>query len=323
MPTPPPVLLEVTRNGFVESCHRGSLVVLGPDGAVEFAIGDPEQVILPRSSLKPFQAIAMVESGYPARGELLALAAASHDGEEVHIDGARAILAAAGLHEAALQCPPALPSEPNALLAWTHSGGGEARICHNCSGKHSAMLATCSANGWETAGYRDPAHPLQRAAREVVERFSGERVAHVAVDGCGAPAFGISLAGLARGFAALATATDGTAAAQVRDAMRAHPRMIAGTGQADTELTAAVPGLVCKGGAESVNAAALPDGRAMASKIEDGGPRARPPLLAAVLRAWGFDGPAVRRWSSVPVLGAGEPQGAVAWAPALREALGV
>ena len=323
MSAAPPVLLEVTRNGFVESRHRGSLVVLAPDGSVEFALGDPAQVILPRSSLKPFQATAMVEHGYPGRDGLLALAAASHDGEDVHIEGARSILRSAGLDEGALQCPPALPSAPDALLTWAHAGGGEERICHNCSGKHSAMLATCAVNGWDTATYRDPDHPLQRAAREVIERFSGERVAHVAVDGCGAPAFAISLAGLARGFAGLAAAADGTAAARVRDAMRAHPRMIAGTGQADTELTAAVPGLLCKGGAEAVNAAALPDGRAMASKIEDGGPRARPSLLAAVLRAWGFDDPAVQRWSAVPVLGAGAPQGAVGWAPALREALGL
>ena len=317
-----PVLVEVSRNGFVESVHRAAFVLLAPDGSVELAAGDPQAVILPRSSLKPLQATAMVEHGFGEHDERLALAAASHAGEDVHVDGARAVLAGAGLDESALQCPPALPADETALLAWTHGGGGEARICHNCSGKHAAMLATCAANGWDLATYRAPEHPLQQAARDAVERFAGEPVRHVAVDGCGAPAFGISLLGLARAFACLAIAADGSAAARVRDAMRAYPRMIAGTGRLDTEAMTAAPGLVCKGGAEGVTAAVLPDGRAFAAKIEDGTPRARAPLFAAVLRRWGFAGPVVEKWAAVPVLGAGEPQGTVAGTDALRALIG-
>lgn len=322
MPDAPPVLVEVSRNGFVESLHRASLVLLAPDGSIERAAGDPAAVILPRSSLKPLQAIAMVEHGFAERGERLALAAASHAGEDAHVAVARAMLAGAGLDESALQCPPALPSDETALLAWTHGGGVEARICHNCSGKHAAMLATCAANGWDPATYRAPEHPLQQAARAAVERFAGEPVRHVAVDGCGAPAFGISLLGLARAFAGVARAPDGSAAALVRDAMRAFPRMVAGTGRLDTEAMTAAPGLLCKGGAEGVTAAALPDGRALAAKVEDGSPRARAPLFAAVLRHWGFDGPVVEKWAAVPVLGAGEPQGTVAGTGVLRALLG-
>ena len=316
------VLVEVTRNGFVESRHRGSLVLLAPDGSVEVALGDPAAPVLPRSSLKPFQATAMVEHGLPAQGAALALAAASHSGEEVHLAGARSILQAAGLSEEALQCPPALPSDEAALLAWVGAGGGPARICHNCSGKHAAMLATCVASGWDVATYRAPEHPLQRAARAAVERFAGEAVSHVAVDGCGAPAFGLSLLGLARSFAGVARAADGTAAAAVRDAMLAHPRMFAGTGRLDTEVTAAIPGLLTKGGAEGVTAAALPDGRALAAKVEDGAPRARAAIFMAVLRRWGFAGPVVDKWAAIPALGAGVPQGAVAASAALIDLLG-
>jgi L-asparaginase II len=307
----PPILLDVTRSGFVESHHRGSFVLLESGGQVAVAAGTASRPVFPRSSLKPLQAAALVAHGYPGRGPALALAAASHEGEPMHVAGAREILRAAGLDETALQCPADLPAGRAALLDHVRAGGGPERVCHNCSGKHAAMLATCVANGWGLAGYRDPAHPLQVTIRAGIEAMTGEAVAAVGVDGCGAPAFAVTLTGLACGFAALATAADSTPASLVCAAMRAHPHLIGGTDRAVSELTAAVDGLVCKDGAEAVWAAALPDGRAFAVKVEDGGARALPPLLAGVLRGWGFDGEAVRRWSAVEVLGGGEPVGAV------------
>lgn len=318
-----PVLLEVVRSGFAESRHRGSLVLLDAGGSVAASAGEPAAVIFPRSALKPVQAIAMVDAGYPGRGPALALAAASHDGEDVHLAGVEAILAAAGLAEPALQCPPALPSGEAAMIAQVQAGGEPRRLCHNCSGKHAAMLATCVAAGWDTGTYRDPAHPLQLAVRASVERFADEPVAAVGVDGCGAPAFAISLLGLARAFRALATAPPASAAGLVRDAMRAHPRLIGGTGRPVTELTADVPGLVCKDGAEAVWAAALPDGRAFAAKIDDGGARTLGPVLCAALRYWGVDRDAVRRWSTVPVLGGGAPVGEIRWSAQLRDLFGL
>lgn len=316
------ILLEVERNGRVESTHRGELVLLDPSGAVSVSVGPVDEPVLPRSSLKPLQAVALVENGYPGRDALLALAAASHDGEDVHVAGARAILAAAGLDEGALQCPPALPSGEAALVAWVGAGGEPARVCHNCSGKHAAMLATCVAAGWPLNSYRDPEHPLQLAIRERLSALAGD-VTAVAVDGCGAPAFALGLTALARGFAVLATAQDG-APALVRDAMRAHPRLIGGTGRAVSEFTAAVPGLLCKEGAEGVWAAGLPDGRAFAAKLADGSARGLPPLLAAVLEYWdvpGMDAALVQRWAAPPVLGGGRPVGAVRPSSELRSLL--
>lgn len=323
MPTVEPVLLDVRRNGFCESRHRGRLVLLDGSGQVTVAAGDVEAPILPRSSLKPFQAAAMCASGFPGDEAALALAAASHEGEPVHVDGARAVLRSAGLTEVALGCPPALPAEADALGRWLGSGLGPASICHNCSGKHAAMVATCMANGWDVASYLDPAHPLQVAVRASIERASGERVAVVTVDGCGAPAFGISLLGLARAFAALATAPAESPLGRVATAMRAHPHLIGGTRRAVTELTAGVPGLVCKDGAEGVWGAALPDGRAFAVKIADGGARGLGPVLAAALRHWGHNRPAVQRWSEVAVLGGGVPVGGITWSPELRALLAV
>jgi L-asparaginase II len=317
----PPVLLDVSRNGFIESHHRGSFVLLEPGGELAVAAGAPATPIFPRSSLKPLQTIAMIECGFPGRDGALALAAASHNGERVHVEGAAAILAAAGLDERALQCPPDLPTGDDAMLAHVRRGGRPERICHSCSGKHAAMVATCAVNGWDVSRYCDLDHPLQIAVRATIERLTAETITASGVDGCGAPAYAVSLVGLARAFATMATAAQGTSEALLRDAMRSYPRLIGGTGRAVTELTVAVDGLLCKDGAEAVWGAALSDGRAFAVKAEDGGARTLPPLLAAALRYWGIEDETVRRWSSVDVLGGGVSVGRIGWSPALVELL--
>jgi L-asparaginase II len=181
----------------------------------------------------------------------------------------------------------------------------------NCSGKHAAMLATCVANHWPTGSYRDPDHPLQVAVRRTVERLAGEQVGAVGVDGCGAPLFALSLTGLARAFAAIATAPAGSPEHRVATAIRRHPEWLGGTGRDVTRLVAGVPGLIAKDGAEGVYAAALPDGRAVALKIDDGASRARPPVMVAALRALGVDAPVLDELAEVPLLGGGQPVGAV------------
>jgi L-asparaginase II len=307
----PPVLCEIVRSGVVESRHRGSLVLLGTAGDVELALGDVEATILPRSSLKPLQAVGMVRAGLRVPARHLALACASHSGEEEHVEVCRALLAGAGLDERALRCPPSLPLGVEALEAWLRAGGRPDRPHHNCSGKHAAMVATCVSCDWPVDGYLDGAHPLQEAIRAAIEELAGEPVGAVAVDGCGAPAFGVTLPGLARAFARLAGARAGTAEGDVAAAMRAHPRLVGGRGRDVSELMAAVDGLLAKEGAEGVYAAALPDGRALALKVEDGAKRPLPGLLATVLARWGARGEPLERWASEPVLGGGAPVGSV------------
>lgn len=316
-------LLDVTRGGAVESRHRGSLVLLNAAGAVQIAIGDVESPVFPRSALKPLQTVAMLDAGLIGSRQTIALASGSHLGEPVHIAGARATLAAAGVAESALRCPPDLPGHPPALVEWVRAGRGPAAICHNCSGKHAAMLATCVAAGWDTGSYLEPAHPLQRAVISHVERLGGSSLSATSIDGCGAPAHSIPLLALARSFARLTTAPSGSPERIIADAMRAQPMLVSGTGTPVTELCTEVPGLLAKNGAEGVWAAALPDGRAFAAKIDDGSARALGPLLATALRVWGFDGPAVRRWAAVPVLGGGRPVGTVGASPALLDQLGL
>jgi L-asparaginase II len=277
------VLAEVVRSAVVESRHRGSLVVLAADGAVLLAAGGVERPMFPRSSNKPMQAAAMVRCGLRLEGELLALAAASHSGEDFHVEGVRQILGGAGLTDADLQCPPDLPLDDGARNAWLRSGGVADRVHMNCSGKHAAMLATCVAAGWPVLTYRDPAHPLQVQIRQVVGMLSGEPVSAIGVDGCGAPLFSISLIGLARAFRAIVLAEPGTAERRVADAMRAHPAWSSGTTRPEAAMVTAVPGLLMKSGAEGVCAFALADGRAGAVKFDDGAQRAVPPVMAGLL----------------------------------------
>ncbi|MEU1054673.1 asparaginase [Streptomyces sp. NPDC005876] len=307
----------LVRGGVTEGVHYGSVVVLSPDGEVTLRLGDIEAAFYPRSALKPLQATAMVRAGLPLDGELLSLAAASHSGEERHLDGARRILGLAGLGEEHLRNVPDLPYDPVVRDAWVRAGRPASRLAQNCSGKHAAMLYTCQVNGWSLDDYLDPGHPLQRAIAETVEELTGQRVARVTVDGCGAPLFSVSLRGLARAAARLTTAAPGTPGARVADAMRTHAELASGSGRDVAALMRAVPGLLAKDGFEGVQVAALPDGRAVAVKIADGANRARVPVAAAALAHAGVDPAALTAFAGETLLGGGRPVGGVRPVPAL------
>lgn len=300
-----PVLAEVVRSGFVEGHHRGSLVVLAADGSVERSLGDPTAPVFPRSSNKPMQAAAVLRAGLDLSGERLALAAASHSGEDFHLELVRTMLAEHGLTPGDLQTPPDLPLDPAEAEAYLAAGHVRERITMNCSGKHAAMLAVCAVNGWDQESYLDPSHPLQQLVHQVVEEAAGEPVAAVGTDGCGAPLMAISLVGLARAFRSFVLSEPGTAERRVGDAMRAHPEYVAGTRRPDTWLMREVPGTLSKMGAEAVQAVALADGRALAFKIDDGATRALGPVLARSLRLLGIDAPVVSRIGHAPLLGGG------------------
>ncbi|HWE90462.1 MAG TPA: asparaginase [Pseudonocardiaceae bacterium] len=305
------LVAEVWRNGLAESAHHGSVLALDADGQVAFRLGVTDEVMFPRSSNKPLQAIAMLRAGLPLDGELLALACASHSGEKFHIDGVRAILASAGLAEDALHCTPDLPLGEAPRREVLAADGDARPVYMNCSGKHAAMLATCVRNGWPVDSYLAPTHPLQLAVRDTIADLAGEPVGAVGVDGCGAPLFGISLTGLARAFRSIATGRAGTPERRAAAAMSGYPQWVGGTDRDVTALMRALPGAVAKDGAEGVYAIGLPDGRAVAVKIADGSSRARAVVLVAALRRLGVDAPGLAELARTPVLGHGAPVGAV------------
>lgn len=261
-------LAVVERSGWPESRHLGAAVLVDADGDVVRSLGDAAALVYPRSTLKLVQATAVELLGVVFDEEETVLSAASHAGTPAHVAVVERMLASAGLDASALRCPADWPGDAAARRAASEP----LAITMNCSGKHAAFLAAAAAHGWDLASYLDPAHPVQRHVLETVERTSGERVAHVGVDGCGAPVPVLSLAGLAR--AASHTARGGTA---LGDAIRSQPWAIDGPGRVNT-VTIERTGLVAKLGAEGVLVLVSPGGEAVAVKALDGAHRATTPV---------------------------------------------
>ena len=305
-----------TRDGLVESVHYGSLIATAPGGRTLLTAGEPRTAFYPRSSLKPLQSVAMVRAGLDLPADLLGLTAASHSGAARHLDGASRILELHGLTAAALENSSDLPYGVREREEWLRDGGQPTQLAQNCSGKHAAMAATCVINGWPVQGYLDPSHPLQKLVAETVTDLTGEEPAGVSTDGCGTPLFALTLAGMARAFGRLASAelADGASApespeAAVAQSMRRHPEMVAGEGRDVTELMRLLPGAVAKDGFEGVQLVGLPDGRAVAVKISDGGDRARMPVTVRALEALDVDTSALAGIATGAVLGGGRQVG--------------
>lgn len=265
-------LATVERSGFVESRHFGAAVVVDASGTVIREIGDSSADVFGRSTLKLLQAIAVLRSGVDLADERLVLASASHAGTPRHVRVVHDMLDSAGLDEAALGCPPAWPTDADAAFDARAAGAGPTPITMNCSGKHAAFLLGCARNGWSLDGYLDREHPLQRLVRSTIEDFTGDAVAGVGVDGCGAPVFATTLAALATGIARVSGGTDAHSAA-LTAAILAHPWAIDGPGRANTVVAERL-GIVAKGGAEGVMVMGTTDGTAVAVKVIDGSPRA-------------------------------------------------
>jgi len=285
-------LAVVERSGFVESRHAGIAIVLGSDGTIAEKLGDPSALILPRSSLKPLQALACLSAGAPLEGERLVLATASHSGTDRHVAVVRDILASAQLGEDTLGCPPAWPGDTPTRDEIVRELGQRSRIRMNCSGKHAAMLLTAVVNGWDPAGYLLPDHPLQQHIREIVERLIGEKVSATAIDGCGAPIYAMTLFGLARAIHRIGTASTTSpfalhrAAGTLVEAVRAHPWAIDGPGRPDTVAIERL-GVFAKTGAEGVMVMVAPDGTTVALKMLDGSGRAATAVALRLLERHG------------------------------------
>ena len=305
-------MVEVWRGGRVESRHLGHAAVCGVDGAVRMAWGDPEAVIFPRSACKMVQALPLLESGAgdSLGDDLLALACASHQGAATHTDRVAGWLAALGLEEGALRCGAHAPNDRTAAEGLIRAGQPPSQLHNNCSGKHAGFLMLTQRLG---AGpeYVEADHPVQRAVRTAFEELTGTESPGWAIDGCSAPNFATTVAGLARAMAAFAAAGSGggvrdTAMVRLRLAMMAHPDLVAGEGRACTGLMRAMAGRVAvKTGAEGVFVAILPDQKlGVAVKIADGAGRAAEVAIAALLaRIGALDAamPGAAHWLAPPV----------------------
>jgi len=304
-------LAVVSRNGVDESVHFGALVALNTDGSVAFSVGDPDIEIFPRSSTKPFQALAMVRSGLSLDAQHLALVCASHNGEQIHQRIATEILATVGLDENALLNTHDYPLHVDSAHQAIRDGKAKTSLQMNCSGKHAGMLATCVINGWSTTDYLAQDHPLQQSITDTLTEVTGMTPPAIGVDGCGAPAHVVGLTYLAQGLRSIATGHAGDAGRQVFAAMSHYPHLIGGKGRHVTGIVGAIPGLCAKDGAESVYVAAMNDGRAVALKMSDGSGRATATVLLAALAKLDVDISGVPTYVDEVVLGHGEQVGRV------------
>ena len=305
-------LAEVVRAGAVESVHSGHLVLINSDGSVRTAIGDVDAPMFPRSSIKSFQAAAMVRNGLKVSPQQLAMVCASHSGAPNHFQVVESILADAGLTVADLQNTIDYPLGRAEKAAWGNNP--PSRLAQGCSGKHAGMLATCVANGWDTSTYLEPEHPLQVAIRQEIQTLIGESVLSTTVDGCGAPLFLITTKNFAHGAHTMRISED-PVYQEVVSACMAHPEMVAGIGRLTTTLMSQIPGLFMKDGAEAVELLSLEDGRACVFKVSDGSDRAFPAIVKAVLSAWNIDA----EIDPVPVKGGGRETGEIRVSPALSQ----
>lgn len=301
------VVANVYRGEMVESSHLGHIAVVDSQGTLLYSFGDPLRLTYARSSMKPLQAIPIIETGAADRFGLepadLSLCCASHSGEPRHRLRALGILERAGQPEAVLQCGTHVPRDEESYKQLIRDGKPLTPVFSNCSGKHSGMIATATHMGEDVSTYHLPDHPVQQRILEVVEDIAGypkEKI-YMGTDGCGVPVHRLPLANYAWAFAKLAKpqAVDNPvrrkAIERITDAMTAHPEMVGGNHRYCTDLMTAFGGRVIgKAGAESVYC--LGDrqtGLGIAVKIEDGGARAINAVVNEALRQLGIglDGP--------------------------------
>jgi L-asparaginase II len=320
-----PILVEVLRGGCVESAHAGAVAVLDADGAVVASLGDISRPVFPRSAVKLLQALPLVESGAADRlglgAEELALACASHNGESEHVRTAAAMLAKAGLDAAALECGTHWPYFELAQRALAQRGERPSALHNNCSGKHAGMLLATKLMDVPSSRYIDPDHPAQVLMRLTVAEFAGldpEEIP-IAIDGCGVPAFYLSLHRTAYAYARMMATSEGptapgaleryaASASHIVEAMTTFPYFVGGAATITTPLMESFGGeLLAKEGAEGFYAMAIsPSLRSeltdrlelaedvalgVAIKIHDGGTsdRARYPAILRTLEILGID----------------------------------
>ena len=305
------MLAQVVRSGVVEAQHDGAVAVVDGDGKLITSSGDIDRPYLIRSAAKPFQAMAALEAGAELTPEELAVACASHGGQPIHVAFVRSMLAAGGLDESALRCPPSWPlgeSARDRVLAAGHRA--PRRVWYNCSGKHAGMLRACVASGWPIDSYLHPEHPLQVAIRDELAAVGGDGLGEPAVDGCGAPIYRFTTRQLASAYALLATADRYR---PIRSALERY-----GPLSAHSELLSGPSrhwGVAAKGGAEGCIGLAVRNRIGVGIKSFDGSNRPLGPVVADVMTQLGAaPGLTRERWLPTfvaPTYGGGKPVGEV------------
>lgn len=300
--TNPVPLTEIWRGPFLESLHLGHAVVCDDTGEIVESWGDPDAVVMPRSSYKMMQALPLIESGAAAAHGLndrqLALACSSHSGGMIHAELAAEWLGQLGLGDDDLRCGPQDPRDADEHARLIREGQPICQVHNNCSGKHAGFL-TLGRHLKAGPDYIDPDHPVQKACLDAFETVTGRNSAGFGIDGCSAPSHATTMHAMARAMAYFAAAQDGadlrqSAAVRLRTAMATYPELVAGDERACTRLMRAMDHkVVIKTGAEGYYIAIIPEKKlGVALKIADGATRGAECAIAAILARYGVLDPA-------------------------------
>ncbi|GAB4520916.1 MAG: asparaginase [Anaerolineales bacterium] len=302
-------LFILNRGETDESIHFGSIAISDAHGNLLYAAGNPYIVTFLRSTAKPFQALPFIEAGGPEHFGLtereIALLCASHSGTDEHVAVAAAIQHKIGVGEGDLMCGTHYPYHEETAERLKAAGQAPSPNRHNCSGKHSGMLAFALLKQAPIADYIAFEHPVQQAILRTFAEMCSLPIEDVAlgVDGCSAPNFAVPLYNAAWAYARLCDPHDlpnrrAAACRTITHAMTTHPDMVGGPGRFDTALMQVSNGqIVSKAGAEGYQGIGLrpgalgPDSPALgiALKISDGDLRKsiRPAVVLEILRQLG------------------------------------
>lgn len=285
-----PILAEILRGTAVESFHRGAFAVANSQGEIVLSQGDITRNIFPRSAIKAFQCVPLIETGaadhFGFVDEDIALACSSHSGEAEHVRVASSMLAKAKIDETSYECGSHWPERMDDKTALINAAAMPRAIHNNCSGKHAGMLALAKHLGAPLKDYVKREHPVQQAVATALDHYCAANTATApcGIDGCSVPTWAMPLSNLAQGFAKL-FAPGNTTGQRIAKAARAHPFLIAGTNKFDSTLMAAVPRVFLKVGAEGVYCGAIPHAAlGFALKIDDGAIRGAEVAAANVLQ---------------------------------------
>ncbi len=312
-------IFEVTRGRIVESIHFGAAAVVDSSGRLLAWLGDPKTLTYLRSSAKPFQALPFIERGgdqtFHLTSKEVAIICGSHDGSDEHVEVIKGIQSKVGVQESDLLCGSHPLSHVPTVEAMRARDEAPTPNRHNCSGKHTGMLAAARMRGLPITDYVNPEHPVQKTILETLAEMCSLPVdqVEVGIDGCSAPNFAVPLYNAALGFARLCDPRGlpverATACRRITQSMMANPHMVSGQSRFDTRLMEVCSGrVVVKGGAEGymilgmmggVLGAESP-GVGIAFKISDGDltirkangetyNRVRPAVALEILRQMGY-----------------------------------
>ena len=275
-----PIIAEVTRGPIVESRHHGAYVVCDAKGKIVISAGDIQSPIYPRSAIKAFQCLPMIESGaadaFGFTDEEIALCCSSHSGEAEHVRVARSMLLKSGCSEDDYECGASMPGSTHAAYELVRENLKPRQVYNFCSGKHAGMVAFAKHLGVDPKNYTEPDHPIQKAIAATIAKWCEVDITKLpmGIDGCSVPTWALPLANTAHGFAKLCDANI-KPASRIIKAVHAHPFMVAGTGWFDTRVMQVIPRLFMKYGAEGVYCGCIPHaGLGFAVKCDDGAARA-------------------------------------------------